>query len=238
MECKDFEPSIIQENRILRLCKRLDKFTFEEVLEITEDIEEQDLKNIFDNLISENKLIHMNGIYFYNKQLVKTKQINMYPLFFQFHNKTEIEYILKGFCANIEVLKIKDFLGISKNVVDKFYNYFRTQIYEKQKQELLKYYDKIPRIGLERKFMSAKIYLYLYNGNLFVSDKNLCTKNEAIKHSETERLKVKNIYLRSFRKVQNRTFTYKFHLHLAEEVWRYGKDFKKLYVDLTNIINI
>ena len=162
----------------------------------------------------------------------------MYPLFFQFHNKTEIEYILKGFCANIEVLKIKDFLGISKNVVDKFYNYFRTQIYEKQKQELLKYYDKNPKIGLERKFMSAKIYLYLYNGNLFVSDKNLCTKNNEIKHSESERLKVKNSYLRSFRKVQNRTFTYKFHLHLAEEVWRYGKDFKKLYVDLTNIINI
>ncbi len=224
--------------RILRLCKRLDKFIFEEVLEITEDIEEQDLKNIFDNLISENKLIHMNGIYFYNKQLVKTKQINMYPLFFQFHNKTEIEYILKGFCANIEVLKIKDFLGISKNVVDKFYNYFRTQIYEKQKQELLKYYDKNPKIGLERKFMSAKIYLYLYNGNLFVSDKNLCTKNNEIKHSESERLKVKNSYLRSFRKVQNRTLAYKFHLHLAEEVWRYGKDFKKLYVDLTNIINI
>ena len=224
--------------RILRLCKRLDKFTFEEVLEITENIEEQDLKNIFDNLISENKLIHMNGIYFYNKQLVKTKQINMYPLFFQFHNKTEIEYILKGFCANIEVLKIKDFLGISKNVVDKFYNYFRTQIYEKQKQELLKYYDKNPKIGLERKFMSAKIYLYLYNGNLFVSDKNLCTKNNEIKHSESERLKVKNSYLRSFRKVQNRTFAYKFYLHLAEECCRYDKDFKKLYVDLTNIINI
>ena len=53
----------------------------------TEDIEEQDLKNIFDNLISENKLIHMNGIYFYNKQLVKTKQINMYPLFFQISYK-------------------------------------------------------------------------------------------------------------------------------------------------------
>ena len=187
--------------RILRLCKRLDKFTFNEVLEITEDIEEKDLKNIFANLISENRLIHMNGIYFYNKQLVKTKQINMYPLFFQFHNKIEIEYIIKGFCANIEVLKIKDFLGISKNVVDKFYNYFRTLIYEKQKQELLKHYDKNPKIGLERKFMSAKIYLYLYNGNLFVSDKKLCTKNDEIKHSEAERLKVKNIYLRSFRKV-------------------------------------
>lgn len=224
--------------RILRLCKRLDKFTFNEVLEITEDIEEQDLKNIFANLISENRLIHMNGIYFYNKQLVKTKQINMYPLFFQFHNKTEIEYIIKGFCANIEVLKIKDLLGISKNVIDKFYNYFRTQIYEKQKQELLKHYDKNPKIGLERKFMSAKIYLYLYNGNLFVSDKNLCTKNDEIKHSEAERLKVKNIYLRTFRKVQNRTFTYKFHLHLAEEVWRYGKDFKNLYADLTKFTHI
>ena len=78
----------------------------------------------------------------------------------------------------------------------------------------------------------------MYNDNLFVSDKKLYTKNEEIKHSETERLKVKNIYLRSFRKVQNRTLAYKFHLHLAEEVWRYGKDFKKLYVDLTNIINI
>lgn len=224
--------------RILRLCKRLDKFTFEEVLEITEDIEEQDLKNIFVNLISENKLIQKNGIYFYNKQIAKTKQISQYPLFFQFHNKIEIEYIIKGFCANIEVLKIKDFLGISKNVVDKFYNYFRTLIYEKQKQELLKHYDKNPKIVLERKFMSAKIYLYLYNNNLFVSDKKLCTKNEEIKYSESERLKVKNIYLRSFRKVQNRTLAYKFHLHLAEEIWRYGKDFKKLYVDLSNIINL
>lgn len=238
MECKDFEPSIIQENRILRLCKRLDKFTFNEVLEITENIEEQDLKNIFNNLISENKLIQKNGIYFYNKQIAKTKQINQYPLFFQFHNKTEIEYIIKGFCANIEVLKMKDLLGISKNVVDKFYNYFRTQIYEKQRQELLKYYDKNPKIGLERKFMSAKIYLYLYNGNLFVSDKKLCTKNEEIKHSESERLKVKNSYLRSFRKVQNRTLAYKFHLHLAEEVWRYGRNFRELYSDLTKIIQI
>lgn len=218
--------------RILRLCKRLDKFTFEEVLEITEDIEEQDLKNIFDNLISENKLIQKNGIYFYNKQIEKTKQISQYPLFFQFHNKTEIEYILKGFCANIEVLKMKDLLGISKNVIDKIYNYFRTQIYEKQRQELLKHSDKNPKIGLERRFMSAKIYLYLYNDNLFVSDKKLCTKNNEIKHSESERLKVKNSYLRSFRKVQNRTFSYKFHLHLAEEIWRYGKDFKKLYKTL------
>ena len=224
--------------RILRLCKRLDKFTFEEVLEITEDIEEQDLKNIFVNLISENKLILKNEIYFYNKQIAKTKQISQYPLFFQFHNKTEIEYILKGFCANIEVLKMKDLLGVSKNVLDKFYNYFRTQIYEKQKQELLKYYDKNPKIGLGRKFMSAKIYLYLYNNNLFVSDKKLFTKNNEIKHSEAERLKVKNIYLRSFRKVQNRTFAYKFHLHLAEEIWRYGIDFRELHKDLINIIKI
>lgn len=77
---------------------------------------------------------------------------------------------------------MKDLLGISKNVVDKFYSYFRTQIYEKQKQKLLKHYDKNPKIGLERKFMSAKIYLYLYlyNDNLFVSDKKLCTKNVEI----------------------------------------------------------
>lgn len=67
--------------RILRLCKRLDKFTFEDVLEITENIEEQDLKNIFVNLISENKLIQKNGIYFYNKQIAKTKQISIHYFF-------------------------------------------------------------------------------------------------------------------------------------------------------------
>ena len=86
--------------------------------------------------------------------------------------------------------------------------------------------------------MSVKIYLYLYNDNLFVSDKKLYTKNEEIKHFEDERLKVKNTYLRSFRKVQNRTFAYKFYLHLAEENWRYGKDFRELYKDLSNIINL
>lgn len=78
----------------------------------------------------------------------------------------------------------------------------------------------------------------MYNNNLFVSDKKICTKNYEIKHSEAERLKAKNIYLRSFRKVQNRAFTYKFHLHLAEEIWRYDKDFRELYKDLTNIINL
>ena len=34
MECKDFEPSIIQEKRILKLCKRLDKFSLEEIVGI------------------------------------------------------------------------------------------------------------------------------------------------------------------------------------------------------------
>ena len=40
MECKDFEPSIIQENRVLRLCKRLDKFTLDEISTIAEDVDE------------------------------------------------------------------------------------------------------------------------------------------------------------------------------------------------------
>ena len=40
MVCKDIEPSIIQENRILRLCKRLDKFSFEDILTIADDVDE------------------------------------------------------------------------------------------------------------------------------------------------------------------------------------------------------
>ena len=40
MKCKGFEQSIIQENRILRLCRRLDKFTLDEISTIAEDLDE------------------------------------------------------------------------------------------------------------------------------------------------------------------------------------------------------
>lgn len=66
MECKDFEPSIIQENRVLRLYRRLDKFTLDEISTIAEDIDESVLELLLLTLVQDGKLMLRNGLYLYN----------------------------------------------------------------------------------------------------------------------------------------------------------------------------
>lgn len=222
--------------RILKLCKRLDKFTFEDILTIAEDINEATLELMLLTLVNEKRLLLRDGVYYYNRKVSMNKQISTLPLFFQFHTKKDMDYILRGFCTDIEVLKMKNLLGFSKKVIDKSYRYFRVVIYENQRQELLKHFEKTPKMPQERVYMNTKVYLYLYDDKLFVSNKYLISK-DAIKHTETERLKIKNIYLRSYRKVLNKSFAYKFHLHLAEEVWKWDKEFDERYKGLNKLLN-
>lgn len=215
--------------RILRLCKRLDKFSFDEIQTISE-INFIDLLSVLESLVGEKRLFKQSNLYFYNKNFMKNSLIKV-PQFFQHHSKLDINYIIKGFCLDIEVLKMIDLFGFSKHVLNNFNQYFRTVLYTKQKNELLNYFKNNPKIAQERSYMDAKAYLYLYNGNLYVSDKFLKSPNSQ-KHTEMERLEIKNIYLRSFRKVLSRSFAHKFHLHLAEEIWKYGKNFKQQYSQL------
>lgn len=221
--------------RILKLCKRLDKFTLEEIVTIAEDINEATLELALMYLVNEKRIIKKDNMYFYNKEFSKNNFHGKLPQFFQHHSKQEIDYIIKGFCANIEVLKMIDLFGFSNKVMNKFNQYFRTIIYEKQRQELLKLFEKTPKIPYERVYMNTKVYLYLYNNNLYVSEKYLVSK-EAKKHTNDERLEIKNIYLRSYRKVLSRSFALKFHLHLAEEIWKYGKGFDEQYYKLKTMI--
>ena len=220
-------------DRILRLCKRLDKFTLDEISTIAEDVDEAVLELLLLTLVQEGKLIFRDNIYLYNKEQGSSKQ--RLPQFFQHHSKTDIDYIIKGFCTDIEVLKMIDLFGFSKHVMNNFYQYFRTIIYQQQKNELFKYFEKSPKIPQERIYMNTKVYLYLYEHKLFVSDKYLISK-DARKHTNDERLEIKNIYLRSYRKVLSRSFAHRFHLHLAEELWKYGKTFNEKYVNLNRIL--
>lgn len=220
--------------RILRLCKRLDKFSLDEI-EMVSELETEELMPILSELKNENKLIQKGNSYFYNKVSAAKRTFGDLPLCFQFHSKEEIGYILKGFCCDIEVLKMIDLFGLTKHTLDKFYNCFRMTIYEKQYKELLEHFEKTPKMPQERVYMNTKVYLYLYNGRLFVSEKYLVSK-DARKHREEERLEIKNIYLRSFRKVQSRSFAHKFHLHLAEELWKYGKEFNEQYVLMNKML--
>ena len=62
--------------RILRLCKRLDKFSFEDILTIVEDINEATLELLLLALVNEKRLILKNDTYFYNKN--KSNNQNLY----------------------------------------------------------------------------------------------------------------------------------------------------------------
>lgn len=220
--------------RILKLCKRLNKFSLDEIETISE-IDSEELKPIIDGLIQEERLTYCDGTYYYNKRVCKKQQTSKIPLFFEFHKKQDIEYIIRGFCTNVEVLKMIDLFGLSNHVMNTFYAYFRTVIYNKQYKELLKYFEKCPKLPQERVYMNTKVYLYLYNHKLYVSQKYLVNK-DARKHKEQERLEIKNIYLRSYRKVLSRSFAHKFHLHLAEEIWKYGKSFEEEYLALNKML--
>lgn len=223
--------------RILKLCKRLDKFSLEDIVVIADDIQEQVLELLLLTLVHEKRLIQKNGIYFYNKNSFKNKSILNQSKFLQYHSIEDADYMIKGFCADLEVFKMIYILDFTKHSTTMFYNYFRSLIYETQKVELLKYFEQVPKLPQERVYMNTKVYLYLYDKKLFVSEKYLESK-EAKKHTESERLEIKKIYLRSYRKVMNRSYTVKFHLHLTEELWKYGKSFKERYKILNQLFNI
>ena len=69
-------------DRILQLCKRLNKFTLDEIVTISE-IPEDKLLPVLNKLIIENKLSLENNIYSYQK---KQKVSDKYPIFKYYPN--------------------------------------------------------------------------------------------------------------------------------------------------------
>jgi len=208
----------------------LSRFTLEEIALIAE-LEESEIKIILQGLIKENILTVHDNNYIYNNVEKDAKVRKRLPLMFEYHSPETIEMIVKCFCAEIEVNKIIKILEPQKNCINKFFAYFREQIYEQQLQELNKYLKENPCVPRERDYMGKKIYLYLYKHKLFVS-KNFLKAVNVQNYSDEYRLEIKNIYLRSHRKVLNISYKKYFHLHLAEQIWRYGKDFSQLAKEL------
>ena len=218
--------------QILKLCKRLNDFSIEEIETISE-LDSDELMPILSELVADNLLLVRHNRYYFIKK-IKKRSAGL-PLMFQYHSNEIIDFMIKGFCSDVDVKTMINLFGIGKNVMDKFYSYFRNILYEKQKAELIEYFEKEPKIGQERLYMTAKVYLYLYNHKLYVSEKML-KSNYSKKHTEEERLEIKNIYLRSFRKVLSKSFAYRFNLHLSEEIWKWGKDYKQRYSAIKHLL--
>ncbi len=165
MECKDFEPSIIQDKRILQLCKRLNKFSLDEIATISE-IPADNLLPILNELICENKLSLENNIYSYQK---KQNISDQYPIF-KYYPKASIDFLLRCFCESIITTKVSHILSIGEPQVQKFYTIFRTLIYERQKNYWIIIIPKSLKTH-DTEHFSIKKFIYIFTMDRFLFQK-------------------------------------------------------------------
>ena len=160
-------------DRILQLCKRLNRFTLDEIATISE-ISADKLLPTLNELILESKLLEENGTYIYLKKKCTS---NKYPIF-KYYPKTTIDMVLKCFCDSIVTTKVSHILSIGEDSVQKFYTIFRTLIYERQKKLLDNFYSLNPQKARHRKFFNKDVYLYFYDNQIFISQNLLKSKND------------------------------------------------------------
>ena len=76
MEYKDFEPSIIQDNKILTAAKRLKTFTFDDIVMMS-DIEEATAKLILNDFVKNNKIKCIGKYFEYIESLKIAKNVEI-----------------------------------------------------------------------------------------------------------------------------------------------------------------
>ena len=218
-------------NKILKLAKRLNKFDIEEIEPI---LNIGNLQEILDELVEEKLLQCQNGIYFYVKKESKKSDL---PMFFQFHTKGEIDMIIKCFCVGVSTDKGAFLLGISDGPLQKFNSYFRKMIYEEQLQELKEHFAQNPKTPKIRTFYDISVYFYLYDEKLFIAVKEL--KAMSLKeHTKEEKLKIKVLYSRLRRSINHSNMKKFLPYHVAEHIWKYGKDFEQLKYEIYSLLNL
>lgn len=218
-------------DRILQLCKRLNRFTLDEIATISE-ISVAKLLPTLNELILESKLLEENGTYIYLKKKCTSDKY----LIFKYYSKTTIDMIIKCFCESIITTKISHILSIGETQVQKFYTIFCILIYEKQKKLLDNFYSLNPQKARHRKFFNKYVYLYFYDNQIFISKNLLKSKNDK-PLTQKEKSDFTTIYCYLSRNLTHNQNIHNLEYKIAEVIWRRGKDFKSLYSDLFQLIN-
>lgn len=221
--------------QILRLCRRLNKFTLDEIVTISE-IESEDIKYILDELVSANLIILSNGYYFYKKKFLKNNV--KIAKFFEYHSKETNILILKCFCADIPVLKVADIVEPSKSAVSNYYAFFRNLLYNNQHSELEKAYKDNPKIPSIRALYDKKIYLYNYNGEIYISANRLKSDKEEKHHTNKELLASNKAYYKIRREFQNFAYTQSFAQIAYSKYWLDGKTMEEKFNFINDFLNI
>ncbi len=230
--------------RILRLCKRLDKFSFEDISTIADDVNESTLELLLLTLVDEKRLTVRNNIYFYNKngfnnQNISYNQIRKLPRFFQYHTKEEITLIMKCFCAEIPAQKVCKICSVGQNAVFNLYNFIREHIFKTQFKQLNKLYNQKPKQVRYRKLFDKCIYMYVYGNEVFVTDKVLNHRKEERAATKAEVKEFKKICCYLSRIECHNKNEINLHFKIAEALWRRNKNFEELFNNLnSNLLNL
>lgn len=204
-------------NKVLKLCKRLNKITIEEILPILMATEGEVIP-IIKELQAEGLLEDRgDGVYFYKE--VKPQK-NKLPLFFECRTKDELNLIIRCFCIGLPTIKTGYVVNIDDNVINKFFHFFRKRIYEIQLKQLEELYTKKPQIARTRAYFDKSVYYYHYEGKTWVISKPfITTKNEKnMSNKEVAKFKIdcSRIARRLFLNQRAAYLEY----HIAEIIWR------------------
>lgn len=236
MECKDFEPSIIQDkDQILRLCKRLKSCTLNDLTAILE-VDENIVQTVLFYLEQES-LIQINNeiITVLDGKPVNKVFTKSLHLMFQYQTPEDIDLLLRGFCINISPNKMCHLVKVGNSCICDYYCIFRKLIYDRQLKELLQKFFQKPQQGRFRKFFEKYAYFYVYNNQIYVTEKLLRASEEKnFTNEEIREFKRMYCYLARVES-HNMNENYLYH-RLAEFIWRREKTFDKLYSDLKNIV--
>ena len=211
-------------NKVLKLCKRMNKVTASEIAPILM-LDEKEVSNILNELVSEDKLtVREDLIYFYKKVERKAPL----PLFFEYRTEQELELIKRCFCADLPCTQAGIILNLGENVIGKFNQYYREFIYKFQYENLLKKFNLNPQEPRIRKFFDTPVYFYYYDGLVYISEQKLLAKNCKNKLNFSEVRDFKKVYLKIRRRIYHNGMKYYLSHHIAEAILRMQLSFDEM----------
>ena len=204
-------------NKVLKLCKRLNKVTIDELLPILMATEGE-IRPIIESLVIDGALdSRADGVYFYIEPKPSKPKL---PLFFECRTKEELNFIIRCFCMGIPTEKAGFVLNVDDNSINKFYQYFRKSIYTQQLELLQKHYQQSPQIARVRNYFNKPVYYYHYDNKTWVIAKPLNSNKTEISMSKKEILNFKIDCSRIARRIiLHQTVNYLEH-YVAEILWR------------------
>jgi len=221
--------------RILKLCKRLDRFMFDDIQTIADDIELEVLELLLETLIAEKKLIRQDEMYLYNKEKSSHLLKARLPMIFQYYDNEKIDIIIRCYSSNIPIIQTGQITEIGESGVGRFYQIFRKKLYLRQELELKTKYKNDPQYSRNRMFFNKEIYFYTYDNNIYVIEKPFKSDKQRFL-TKVEDKEFKKVYCYISRALVHNKNEYFLHHKIAEAIWRRNKSFDEMYSDMKNLL--